>query len=558
MWCGRCSEAVIGDDVGACVMFRRGIYDVAIVGYGPVGATFANLLSRYGLKIAVIEQAASPYDKPRAITIDHEVLRVFQACGLSEVMERSIAPHPGTHYLGVDREIIKIFDPMPPPYPLGWVPTATFLQPQLEHALREKLAHYDRADVFLSTRASELDQDEHAVALAIETEGVTRVVRAQFVVACDGANSFVRQRLGIGLDDLAFDEWWMVVDALTKETAKRPNKCFQYCWPSRPGTYLPGPGALRRWEIKLLPGEKPEDFASNDSIISALQGFTDTSDLEIWRSAVYRFHALLAQRWRLGRILLMGDAAHQTPPFLGQGLSAGVRDAVNLAWKLAFVFSRKAGEALLDSYETERKPHVRSVVATAKAFGKIIGELDVAAAASRDQRLRDELRSGRAETIRQKFIPDLAGGLIAQNTKLAGTLFVQPAVDVGDDRAVRLDDVLKSGFVLAASSVEPMTWLSLQSRRLWNALGGEEIIITRTGALVAAPGAKVVREEASLFFDWLRATGVAAVLVRPDRYVFGAAANADELNALIDELVAGLALGSDIERTIEDAANSKR
>jgi 3-(3-hydroxy-phenyl)propionate hydroxylase len=516
-----------------------GLYDVAIVGYGPVGATFANLLSNHGLKIAVVEQAADIYDKPRAITIDHEVLRVFQACGLSALMEKSIAPHPGTHYLGVDHEIIKIFDPMPPPYPLGWVPTATFLQPQLERALRERLARYDHADVFASARATGLDQDDHGVSLAIEADEA-RVLRARFVVACDGANSFVRKQLCIGLDDLAFDEWWMVVDALTKDPGKRANKCFQYCWPSRPGTYLPGPGALRRWEIKLLPGETPEDFAEDNSIIAVLQGFTDTSDLEIWRSAVYRFHALLAQRWRIGRVFLMGDAAHQTPPFLGQGLSAGVRDAVNLAWKLAFVFADKAGDALLDGYETERKPHVGAVIATAKAFGKIIGELDPAAAHSRDQRLREELRSGKAETIRQKFIPDLANGLIARDAKLAGALFVQPTIRCGNGRIVRLDDLLEPGFVLAVSSAEPMAWLSPRSRQLWKDLGGEEVVITDTKAPMAAPGVKILREEGTLFRDWLRGHDVAVVVVRPDRYVFGAAADADALNALIDAIAAGL------------------
>jgi 3-(3-hydroxy-phenyl)propionate hydroxylase len=524
------------------------LYDVAIVGYGPVGATFANLLANYGLNIAVVEQADDIYDKPRAITIDHEVLRVFQACGLAGLMETSISPHPGTHYLGVDREIIKIFDPMPPPHPLGWVPTATFLQPQLERAMRDQLASYDGADVFLSSRASDFEQDDHGVSLTIETEGIARSVQARFLVACDGANSFVRKELRIGLEDLAFDEWWMVVDALTKDATKRRNKCFQYCWPSRPGTYLPGPGALRRWEIKLLPGERPEDFASGARIMAVLQGFTDTSDLEVWRSAVYRFHALLAETWRRGRVFLMGDAAHQTPPFLGQGLSAGVRDAVNLAWKLAFVLSGKAGDALLDSYEIERKPHVGTVVATAKAFGKIIGELDPVAAQARDARLRDELRSGRAETIRQKFIPDLVSGLIGRDARLAGTLFVQPRIHCGDGQTVRLDDLLGPGFVLAAPSAEPMTWLSPRSRCLWEGLGGEEVVITDMSAPIAASGITVLREQGSLFSDWLRAHGVSVVLVRPDRYVFGAAANSKELNGLIEQIAAGLSRGGHVAR----------
>ena len=521
-------------------MSSQELYDVAIVGYGPVGATFANLLSNYGLKIAVIEQAADIYDKPRAITIDHEVLRVFQACGLAAAMEKGIAPHPGTHYLGVDRQVIKIFDPMPPPYPLGWVPTATMVQPDVERALRDRLARCGLADVFLSAQATGFVQDTEGVSLAIEKAGTARTLRARYLVACDGANSFVRKQLGIRLDDLAFDEWWMVVDALSSDLAKRPDKCFQYCWPSRPGTYLPGPGKLRRWEIKLLPGETPADFASNDNIIKVLQGFTDTSDLAIWRSAVYRFHALLAQRWRDGRILLMGDAVHQTPPFLGQGLSAGVRDAFNLAWKLAFVLNGKAGDALLDTYEIERKPHVSAVVATAKEFGKIIGELDLAAAKARDERLLAELRAGTAETIRQKFIPDLTSGLIATGAPLAGSLFVQPRIVRPEGGVVRLDDLLPPGFAIVAASPAPLKWLTEEARHDWLGHGGALVVVGDKTPAEADEEVITLTEEGQLLRDCLRSAKVEAVVVRPDRNVFGGARTAGQLQQLVGRCLRGL------------------
>ena len=522
-------------------MRQIGEYDVAIVGYGPVGAIFANLLANYGLKIAVIERAPAIYDKPRAITLDHEALRVFQAVGLADVMESAIAPHNGSHYLGVDGEVIKMFDPMPPPYPLGWIPNVTFVQPDAEQALRDKLAGYKNADVFLSTTGVALAQDEGSVSLQAKGEaGKAFEIRARYLVGCDGANSFVRKHLGFGLEDLAFDEWWMVVDTLTSEPAKRPARAFQYCWPSRPGTFVPGPRNLRRWEIKLLPGEDPEVVGAPDNVLRLLKGFTDISDLTIWRSAVYRFHALLGERWRDRRVLLMGDAVHQTPPFLGQGLCAGIRDASNLAWKLAHVLRGSAGDTLLDSYEVERKPHVRSVVASAKEFGKIIGELDPVAAVARDERLRAELKSGKAETIRQKFIPDLTSGLIGPRDKLGGKLFVQPRVRSADGTVRRLDDLLKPEFAVVTATPEAMSWISEASLLGWRQLGGERIIVAGAGESTSRNGVLTVVESDKVFSSWIRENQVSAVIVRPDRYVFAAARDADELNILMSTLIEAL------------------
>jgi len=513
-------------------------HDVAIVGLGPVGAIFANLLAQDGLRVAVVERATGIYDKPRAITLDHEALRVLQAIGLGAFMERAIAPHNGSHYLGVDGELIKIFDPMPPPFPLGWIPNVTFVQPEMEQALRDRLAGFANAEIILAASGVSLHQDDDAVMLTARREtGEELVIRACYLIGCDGANSFVRKQLGIGLEDLAFDEWWMVVDTLTSEPAKRPAKSFQYCWPARPGTFVPGPRNLRRWEIKLLPGEDPEAAGRPDNVVTLLKRFTDISDLTIWRSAVYRFHALLGQRWRDRRVLLMGDAVHQTPPFLGQGLCAGIRDAANLAWKLRLVLRGDADDALLDSYAIERQPHVRAVVASAKEFGKIIGELDPVAAAERDARLRADLKAGRAETIRQKFIPDLVSGLIASDAKLAGRLFVQPHVRAPDGAVCRLDDLLRPEFAIVTATAAPMAWLSDASRAAWRCLAGERIVIATSGESAVADGVLIVVERDGLFAGWMRDNAVAAVIVRPDRYVYAAADSADELNMLVEQLI---------------------
>jgi 3-(3-hydroxy-phenyl)propionate hydroxylase len=520
-------------------------YDAIIVGYGPVGATAAALLARYGLRVAVVEQSAEIYDRPRAITLDHEVMRIFQACGAAAAIAPFTAPHPGTHYLGVDGKVIRIFDPLPPPHPLGWPPSGTFVQPQVEAALRARVAASGQVDVFLSHEATDFGQTDDRVDLTVRDAGrrATRVLNARYLLGCDGANSFVRKQLGLGLEDLAFDEWWMVVDVRLQRPADLPQKCIQYCWPSRPATFIVGPGNLRRWEIKLLPGETPEEFGRRENVVEQLRRFVDPAAIEVWRSAVYRFHAVVAERWLAGRVFLLGDAAHQTPPFLGQGMCAGIRDASNLAWKLAMVLRSGAREDLLATYELERKPHVRALVALAKEFGKIIGELDPAAARIRDATLRGQLERGEAETVRQRYIPNLSAGVIdkaAQASHAAGTLFVQPSVRAGD-RSVLLDDVLEPRFLLATSGDEAQHWLTPTSRAVWRRIGGERIVIgnaDREPPVAEAPVGEVrhITEMDGLFTAWMARQAGAAVLVRPDRTVFGVADNAAELNRLVAAL----------------------
>jgi 3-(3-hydroxy-phenyl)propionate hydroxylase len=257
---------------------------------------------------------------------------------------------------------------------------------------------------------------------------------------------------------------------------------------------------------------------------------------------VYRFHALLAERWRQGRVFLLGDACHQTPPFLGQGMCAGIRDAANLVWKLALVLREGAPDALLDSYAEERRPHVRTLVATAKEFGEIIGELDVAAARIRDDTLRGQLERGEAETIRQRFVPNLTAGIIDRDPQArgAGTLFVQPKVRIGSadpsEEAVLLDDLLDTRFLIASAQPEPQTWLTPESQRLWQRLRAQRIIIGSHTPAVNRPDAHDIpylAETDDLFSAWMKHHDCAAVVVRPDRYVFGMASDPAQLNRLV-------------------------
>jgi len=535
-------------------------FDILIVGYGPSGATFATLMAQRGYRVAVVDQADAIYDKPRAITADQEVMRVFQECGLAEEIAAATTPHPGTDFVGLQGQTIKRFYPAPPPHRLGWEPTWMFVQPELEASLRRGLERRPGVQVFLGHQCVGLSQDATRVHARLRRlrDGSDVELRGRYLVGADGGRSLVRRSIDAGIEDLAFDEWWMVVDAWVRGPLELPQRCVQYCRPSRPGTYIVGPDNLRRWEIKLLPGETPQDFATDGAVLAVLRDFVDTTHLALCRTAIYRFHALVVDQWREGRVFLMGDAAHQMPPFLGQGLCAGIRDAVNLAWKLDGVERRGFAPALLDSYGEERKQHVRTVVGHAKSFGLIIGELDLEAARQRDERLGEELRSGRAVTVRQKFIPMLEAGLLARDAhgqlaRGAGELCVQPWV-LHHGAARRLDDLLPAGFLLIADGADALAWPDPAQDAGWHRLGGTRLQIGPQGAAPAVTGVLAFQERDGLLAEQLRELGARVVVVRPDRYLFGAAGSPEELRAVLRQLLS--AVLTEQARSADSAAAS--
>ena len=518
-------------------------YDIAIVGYGPVGATAAALLGGQGLRVVVIERMAGIYDKPRAITADHEIMRVMQFAGIGAELGAHIRPHPGTQYLGVDGEPIKRTDVIPPPYPLGWPTGIHFIQPEYEAMLRGAVARHDNIDVLLSHEL--VSFQDFGDRIALEIEGLAgpqpRTIHVRYLLACDGANSSVRRRLGIGYEDLAFDEWWVVVDAWQQRPTLLPDMNTQYCWPSRPASAIVGPRNLRRWELKILPHEKPESFHDQARVREVLADFVDVDAFELWRSAVYRFHALVASQWISNRIFLLGDCAHQMPPFLGQGMCAGIRDAGNLIWKILLVEQAGVAPDLLRSYQDERKVHVQNVVAQAKELGLIIGELDIAAAKERDIRLRAQRAGG--EILRHRLIPPLTQGLIdrderGQLTPAAGTVFPQPrvATDDGNDRL--MDDVLPPVFLVVSATPDAQSALGEPELGALHRLGARRVVLrpSADAGKSAAPDVLTLTANDDLFADWLAETGATAAVVRPDRYVYGVARTPVELARLVGDL----------------------
>jgi 3-(3-hydroxy-phenyl)propionate hydroxylase len=524
---------------------RAADYDVVIIGYGPVGAILANRLGTAGRSVLVLDQMSDIYDKPRAINIDHEVMRVLQRVGLADAVEATTIAYAGTDFLGMDGRPIRVFEPSSPPYPLHWAPNLLFIQPEFERMLRSGVERFANVETRLEHKAlSVWDNPGVAGVRFIDSSGETREATARYVVACDGGASMVRRQLGISQESLNFDEWWTVVDAWVKRDTPLPRRTTQFCWPSGPTTYVVGPRNLRRWELKLMPGEEPQDYENREALLRRLAPFVDTDAIEIWRAATYRFHALVADEWRRGRIFLAGDAAHQTPPFMAQGLCSGVRDVANLSWKLIGALSGRLPETVLSTYEVERKPHIRELVSVTKALGEVIGELDVEAAQNRDRDLGEALRAGKTVTVRQQLIPNLTAGILARDddgrpTRGSGGLFPQPRVRLADGRSLLLDDLVGERFFVVLWGREARAWLVGTSADALARLGGIAFVLVADEPERHAPSdAQEFEDEVGVLADWMRANGYRAVLVRPDKYIFGVADSREALTQLCTQLAA--------------------
>ncbi len=510
-------------------------FDVVINGFGPAGATLACLLGAQGMRTLVVDRLTEVYDKPRAFAMDHEIMRVFQNIGLADAIQPFIAPFTASEHYGVDGQLIRRLTMIEPPYPLGWIPSMVFRQPPLEAALRARAAATPGVTVSLGEELVALAQDADHVSVTLLRDGATREVTAGYLVGCDGASSTVRRILDIAHDDLDFDEPWLVVDVgvNVQGAAKLPATSAQFCEPARPTTFLVGVGEHRRWEIMLMPGETPQDFESDAAVWKLLSRWLTPADGSLWRRASYRFHALVVNRWRAGRVFLAGDAAHQQPPFLGQGMCPGVRDVANLAWKLDCVLRGRAGDALLDTYGAERGAHVRRLTTTIKGIGRNICERDLVRARQRDADLIAQAGGVVKSVPRQDLIPPLECGLLSPFAHAAnGSLFPQPRVTV-DGRSGLLDDLAGGGFrVIVDAGVAQDALLALPAVI---AAGAQVIRINAPAAGSAAlPAAGVsATEHDGIVSDWFARHQVRLALVRPDHYVYGVAAELEAFDQVV-------------------------
>jgi 3-(3-hydroxy-phenyl)propionate hydroxylase len=473
--------------------------DVAIIGCGPVGAMAANLLAHEGLAVAVLEQSHEHYPLPRAVHLDHEMMRLFQTAGVVDRVLPDMVATDGHLHVGADHGAIRYMGTLGRPKPFGWSNDYFFYQPELEAHLRAAFA--DTGKVALQSGASftGLESDARGVTVRYRCEETEHRIRARWVIAADGARSSVRKHLGIALDDLGFEEPWLVVDAEVEGPLSFPalhgvpadadlqQLSVMMCDPQRPATVVPGRRNHRRWEFMLLPGEEDAAMMEPQRVAALLHPWLKDVPHRIVRASTYRFHGLVAQRWQQDRVFLAGDAAHQTPPFFGQGMCHGFRDVDNLAWKMGAIARQEADEAILGTYQTERDPHVRTVIEAAIAAGRYICELDPARAAARDQTIRSQAAERAGETAAD-LIPAIRGGLVLADSRGSGQRFIQPTLSDGR----KLDDLAGQGWRLFVRDSGPQGAIAASQ-------------LPDDGAVTA----------------WLDVHDAEAVLVRPDHYVFG-------------------------------------
>ncbi|WP_298200591.1 bifunctional 3-(3-hydroxy-phenyl)propionate/3-hydroxycinnamic acid hydroxylase [Novosphingobium sp.] len=486
-------------------------YDVVINGCGPVGALAGNLLGRQGLSVLVLEKELDHYPLPRAVHLDHEMMRLFQSAGVIDAVLPDMIATDGHLHIGADHGVIRYMGTVGKAQPFGWANDWFFYQPELEAHLRAGMDRLQSVELELGAEFVGLEQDQAGVTVHYAGAGGLRAVRGRWVIAADGARSPVRKALGVALDDLQFEEPWLVVDAEVEGPVSFPpltgvpdgadlqRLSVMMCDPVRPATVVPGRGNHRRWEFMLLPHEDDAGMMRPERVAELVGAWMKNVPHRIVRAATYRFHGLVAEQWQVGRVFLAGDAAHQTPPFFGQGMCHGLRDVANLAWKIAAVENDRAPESLLATYQPERDPHVRAVIGAAVAAGRYICELDPARAAARDAEIRARAAERAGETAAD-LIPAIGCGVILPGSAGAGERFIQPVLSDGR----RLDDLTGQGWRLFGR-------------------GPDANGVARFNPATLPDGGAVQA--------WLAARGAEAVLVRPDHYVFGTGKAGDLLAA---------------------------
>lgn len=492
------------NDMGAKAIQR---VPVVIVGAGPTGITAATLLAQYGVRSLILERWPGVYPQPRAVHLDDEIYRVIARLGIADEFAAISRPTLGLRLLDNKFNVLAEFHRNPSHSAHGYPQANMFDQPELEGLLRANLKRCPNAELRgnADVTAIAAQGDGARITFTDRTDGTVHQVDAEYLLGCDGANSVVRSQIGSTMRDLKFEQRWLVVDVATEADLGQWDGVYQMCDPARAGTYMRIGESRYRWEFRLLDGETAGDFqtlAALRPLIAPWTGHVPDGELNLLRVAEYTFRAQIADRWRRGNIFILGDAAHLTPPFIGQGMGAGLRDAMNLSWKIAAVRNGTLPADTLDSYQQERKPHSRALIRLALNIGwSMTGGGRLGDLTRRTVLPRLGIVPGLRNKIVDSTTPALHRSALVHKSRrprqLAGTLCPNTLLPNGQ----RLDDAAGPGFALVT--------------RIPLGADAEAMLRGRNVAIVAAePGGRLD--------SWLRHGHAAAALIRPDRTVMRA------------------------------------
>jgi 3-(3-hydroxy-phenyl)propionate hydroxylase len=516
--------------------------DVAIVGAGPVGAMLAILLGQRGHRVTLVERWSKAYGRPRAVTYDHEIARILATLGIDSENDPAINFHDELYYWkDVKGENLQIVD-WQSTSASGWRVRYWFNQPELEVRLNNIVGQLPSVTQMRGWVGVALAQDAEGVNLTVKQnpeevglDGQSKTLRAKFVVGADGANSFVREALGIENEDKGYFFDWLILDMIPNGPYEMKPAQWQLCDPKRPTTIVPGGPGRRRWEYMVLPGESAEELQKPESAWELLKPWGLTPENAVLeRSAVYRFQARWAKVWHKGRCAIAGDAAHLMPPFAGEGMCAGVRDAVALGWRLNGILEGKFDQEVLSSYSSERIEHAKHYINFSQELGKIICIADEKEAAERDARMKAEL-AARNNTPLPTDICQLGEGVWCADAAHAGELSVQGVVQA-KGKQDRFDQAVGQGWVLLGLDVDPLEALTDEQRDQLAKLDGFTVKLGSPGS-----DCDVVDIEGT-YAKWLKSIDARYVLLRPDFYVAATANNVETLQGRFDQVMGKLHL----------------
>ena len=474
-------------------------FDVTIVGLGPAGGTLANLLAMHDFSILILDREKSFYPLPRAVHFDDEIMRVFQTIGITKEFLKHTIINKGTKFVNSKDKVILDW---PRPKKItdnGWYPSYRFHQPDLEKKLRKKLKNYKKVLIEQNSEVIKIQNSKNHVDITYLNINNHKeyLLRSKYVIGCDGANSITRKQMKTKMDNLGFTQKWAVVDLILKKKKNNlPDRTIQYSNPKQPATYCRNVGRRRRWEFAIKKNHSDKKVLSENYIWNFLKPWLNKSEAIIERKTIYTFESAIARKWRKGRVFIAGDAAHLMPPFMGQGMCAGIRDASNLAWKIANCIRNKFDEKLLNTYQSERSLNVKEYIETTMRMGEFVNAVE-------SIQITDNIKSdNKGIKSMQSIKPKLGKGLGSLKDKNRGKTF--PQFKLNNNKT--LDDYFsKKGMLILSSKIKPKNstnYSLLEAKNLSNVS------------------------------TYLKDINSKAILVRPDRYILASARSNKEVSLL--------------------------